>query len=57
MQCVTITSLRYHMRYHTHYRTFSIILTWVTHNATRYHDFIALQHALPLHYALHFLSV
>ena len=27
MQCVPITSLRYHMRHHTHYPTFSIILT------------------------------
>ena len=43
MQRVTITSTRYHMRYHT----FSLSLTWIGHNAKRYHNFNVLLHTLP----------
>ena len=43
MQRVIITSTRYH----THYRTFLLGLTWVDHNAMRYHNFNVLPHALP----------
>ena len=35
MQRSTITSMRYHTRYHT----FSFSLTWIGHNATPYHNF------------------
>ena len=41
MQRVHITSTRYHRRYHT----FSLGLTWIGHNATRYHNFNMLSHA------------
>ena len=43
MERVTMTSMHYHM----HYRPFSLSLTWVDHNATRYHNFNMLLHALP----------
>ena len=43
MQRVTITSMRYHKRY----RTFSLSLTWICHNATPYHNFNVLLYALP----------
>ena len=43
MQRVTITS----MRYHTRYSTFSLSLTWLAYNATHYHNFNVLPHALP----------
>ena len=43
MQRVTITSTRYHTRY----RTFSLSLTWVGHNAMHYHNFNVLPHAIP----------
>ena len=43
MQRVTITSTRYHTRY----RTFSLSLTWIGYNATRYQNFNVLLHALP----------
>ena len=42
MQRVTITSTRYHTRY----RKFSLSLTWIGHNATRYHNFNVLLYAL-----------
>ena len=42
MQRVTITSVRYHTRYHT----LSLILTRVGYNVMRYHNFNALAHAL-----------
>ena len=34
-------------RYHTRYRTFSLSFIWIGHNATRYHNFNVLLHALP----------
>ena len=43
IQRVTITSKRYHTRYHT----FSLSLTWIGHNARRYHNINVLLHALP----------
>ena len=43
MQRVTITLTRYH----THYHTFSLILTRIGYDATRYLNFNALPHALP----------
>ena len=43
MQRFTITSTRYHTRYHT----FSLSLTWIGHNAKRYHNFSVLLHVLP----------
>ena len=43
MQRVVITSTRYHTRY----RTFSLSLTWICHNAVRYHNFNVLPHAIP----------
>ena len=47
MKRVTITSTRYHTRYHMRYDTFSLSLTWIGHNAKRYHNFNLLLHALP----------
>ena len=47
MQRVTISSTCYHTRYHTRYSTFSLSLTWIGHNATQYHNFNVLLHALP----------
>ena len=38
-----LTSTRCHTRYHT----FSLSLTWIGHNATCYHNFSVLLHALP----------
>ena len=43
MQRVTIISTRYH----TSYRTFSLTLTWIGHNAKHYHNFITLPRVLP----------
>ena len=43
MKRVTITSTRYHMRYHT----FSLSLTWIDHNGRGYHNFNVLPQALP----------
>ena len=43
MQRVTITLTRYHTRY----RTISLSLTWIGHNATCYHNFTVLLHAIP----------
>ena len=43
IQRVTITSTRYHTRY----RVFSLSLTFLGFNATRYHNFNALPQALP----------
>ena len=40
------TSTRHHTRYHTRYRTFFLNLTWIGHNAMRYHNFNVLLHAL-----------
>ena len=50
MQQVTKTSTRCHTRYHMRYRTFSLSLTWLGHNATRYHNFNVLPHAIPYIY-------
>ena len=38
-----LTSTRCHTRYHA----FSLSLTWIGHNATCYHNFSVLLHALP----------
>ena len=38
----------------THYQA---LQTWIGHNATRYHNFNALPHALPQAFTVHFLSV
>ena len=43
MQRVVITSTRYHTRY----RIFSLSLSWIWHNAVRYHNFNVLPHAIP----------
>ena len=43
MQHITITLTRYH----TCYNIISLSLTWIGHNAMRYHNFSELQHALP----------
>ena len=42
MERVTITWTRHHKCY----RAFSLSLTWTGHNATPYHNFNALPHAL-----------
>ena len=34
-------------RYHTHYHTFSLSLTWIDHNAKCYYNLSVLLHALP----------
>ena len=47
MQCVVITSARYHTRYHRSYRTFFLSLTWVGHNALNYHNFNVLPREIP----------
>ena len=47
MQRVTITSTRYQTRYNMCYRTFSLSLTWVGHNAACYHNFNLLPHEMP----------
>ena len=46
MQHVTITSTSYHTRYHTRYHTFPLSITWIGHNAKRYHKFNVLLHVL-----------
>ena len=38
-------------RYHMRHRTFSLSLTWVDHNAMRYHNFNVLLHALPYNFS------
>ena len=43
MQRITITSTRYHTRYHTFCRS----LTLVGHNAMYYHNFTVLPHTIP----------
>ena len=47
MKQATITSTRYHMHYHMRYHAFSLSLTWIDHNATRYHNINELLHTLP----------
>ena len=47
MQRVTITSTRYQTVYHMCYHTFSPSLTWIGHDAKRYHNFNVLLHTLP----------
>ena len=39
---ITITSACHHIHYHTRYRTFSLRLKWIGHNAVCYHNFDAL---------------
>ena len=46
IQHVTITWMRYHTHYHTRYRKFFLSLTWITYNATHYHNFNMLPHVL-----------
>ena len=41
-----ITSMSYGTCHHTCYRIFPLSLTWIVDNATRYHNFNALIHAL-----------
>ena len=38
---------RYHTRYHTLHHTFFLSLTWIGHNAVRYHNFSLVLHAFP----------
>ena len=47
MQRITITSMRHHKGYQTRYHAFSLSLTWLGFNATCYHSFKVLPHALP----------